>query len=345
MDEQKKLPIGEQPAEKKMTIYEYEEKYSRRQNVRGARAVGRILACAVGVFLFTCLFLLSARAYELNEYLGYGVGAASLLLFLFLFLVPTVKIFKTGAFMTNVNGATAKEAKKHNKQLRKKIADHFIEVNAKVEGVGWYDSQKVGELAVAVHQKDDGRIKEILTAIYAKSVKRSSNDIISKAALKSGLYSALSQTNLTDAALITVVNLQMVKDLVFLFGFRPSDAKLAHIFTKVVSNALAAYGMGNIQIGNSVVRTMGGAMKGIPVLGSVISTLVDSSVQGLTNAVLTAVIGYQTIGYLNREYRLQDVLDGVELGSEQELQQTCAELESELKLVGKKPSARKWTSA
>ena len=56
--------------------------------------------------------------------------------------------------------------------------------------------------------------------------------------------------------------------------------------------------------------------------------------QGLTNGVLTTVIGYQTIKYLNEEYKLQDILDGVEIEeTEEEFKQTCNELEQELKVI------------
>ena len=123
----------------------------------------------------------------------------------------------------------------------------------------------------------------------------------------------------------------MIKDIVFLYGFRPSDTKLMKIFSTVLSNSLIAYGLGNVRIGNSVVKTMGDMAKGIPILGSAISVLVDSSVQGLSNATLTAVIGRQTVSYLKREYRLQNILAGVELGeTEEEFENTCNELKTVL---------------
>ena len=84
---------------------------------------------------------------------------------------------------------------------------------------------------------------------------------------------------------------------------------------------------------------MGDVIKGIPFLGTAISALIDSSVQGLTNGVLTAVIGFQTIKYLSTEYKLQDILDGIELEREEDLQDTCAELERELKKRKPAPSA------
>lgn len=324
----------------KMTIYEYEEKYVRRENRRGARFFLRFLAGLIGVFLFACLFFMTARVVEFNLYAGIGVGAVCVLIYIFGFIVPLVKILKTGYFITNVNSHSAREAQKHNRELCLKIADKFIEFNASVDGVGWYDDRLVGELAVAVHCHKYEDVKKCLSALYAKSVKKTGRDIITKAAFKSGMFSALSQTNMVDAALIAVVNLQMIKDIVFLYGFRPSDAKLLRIFGRVIQNSLIAYGMGTVKIGNGVVQTMGDMIKGIPLLGSVISVLVDSTVQGMTNATLTAIIGYQTIHYLNKEYKLQEILDGVELESAEALEETCVEVETELKKARRKSPAK-----
>lgn len=326
--------------QEKLTIYEYEQKYTKRENAKGARLVLFLIAAAIGVFLFFCLFSVTMRVYDINKYAGYGVAAASVLVYIFLFIVPLVRILKTEYFIVNVNVKTAAAAKVHNKKVRRKIADKMIDLTAKVDGVGWYDSNHVGKLAIAVRTDNDKAIMENLSALYSGSVKKSAKELIFKSSLKSGMYSALSQTNKVDALLVAMLNLQLVKDLVFLYGFRPSDPKLVRIFSRVLQNSLIAYGLGGAKIGNSVVQTMGNAVKGIPLLGSAISTLVDSSVQGLTNGVLTTVIGYQTIKYLNTEYRLQEILDGVEIvESEEEFKESCEELEKELKKGKKLPQA------
>ena len=118
------------------------------------------------------------------------------------------------------------------------------------------------------------------------------------------------------------------------------NTKLLKIFSKVLSNSFVAYGLGGVKIGNTVVKTMGDMARGIPILGSAISVLVDSSVQGLGNATLTAVIDRQTIKYLINEYRLQDVLDGVEeVDSDEEFASTCEELKTALASNGKTKSA------
>lgn len=330
---EKKAEIKEDtPENGKMTIYDYEQKYVKRQNVRFAKFLLRFLAAVVGVFLFTMLFFVSWDVYEKNEYAGYAVGAVCLLVYIFVFIVPLVKIMRSSYFETNVNASTARAAQKHNKKLRHDIADKMIDLTAKVEGVGWYDSEVIGRLAVAVKAGKEDDLRKTLTELYEGSVKKTAKDIIFKSSLKSAAYSAVSQGQKLDAALVVIVNLQLIKDLIFLYGFRPSDAKLVKIFGRVLKNSLIAYGLGGMQIGNSVVRTMGDAVRDIPILGTAIAAVVDSSVQGLVNGTLTTVIGYQTIKYLNKEYKLQDILDGVEImETQEELNEACSELEKQLK--------------
>jgi len=322
----------------KMTIYEYEEKYVKRQNTKAATGFLYLLAALIGVFLVWCFFSICKSVWEMNEYAGYGAIGVCVILFIVIYIVPLVKIFKSEYFITNVNYKTAAAAKRHNKRVRYEIAEKMADLCANVAGVGWYDSYNIEKLEAGVKLRDDKIIKEQLTALYKGSVKKSAKEVIFKCSMKSALYSALSQDSRIDTALIAVVNLQMIKDIVFLYGFRPSDPKLLKIFAAVVRNSLIAYGLGGLKIGNGIVRTMGDAVKGIPLLGNVIATLVDSSVQGLANGTLTAVIGFQTIKYLSKEYNLQNILDDIEVAeTEEELAETCREIENELRKNNGRP--------
>ncbi len=325
-----KANVVGQPA--KMTIYEYEEKYVKRQNVKWAKFVLYMLAAMVGVFFFWCFFSISKSVWDINQYAGYAAIGVSVVLFVLVYIVPMVKIFRTQYFITNVNYKTAAKAKRHNKKARYDIATKIVDLCNTVAGVGWYDSYSVEKLEAGVKFNDDAVIKEALTSLYSGSVKKSAKQVIFQNALKSAMFSALSQDKRIDGMMIAVVNLQMIKDIVFLYGFRPSEPRLLRIFAMVVKNSLVAYGLGGVKLGNGIVRTMGDAVKGIPLLGEVIATVVDSSVQGLANGTLTAVIGFQTIKYLSTEYRLQNILDDVEVAeTEEELEETCEELEKELR--------------
>lgn len=318
--------------EQGMTIYEYEEKYVKRQNSKGAKLVLFILAGLVGIFLAWCLFSITMQLWQIHEYAGYAATAISVIIYIFLFIVPVVKIYKSDYFVTNVNSAHAGKAKRHNKKVRRNIASKIVDFNNSVDGAGWYDDKLVGDLDVALKSGDDEGLKEALTALYNGKVKKTAKDIIFKCSIKSAAYSAISQSSRLDAALVSVINLQMIKDIVFLYGFRPSDARLVKIFGAVLQNSLISYGLGSIKLGNGIVKTMGDAAKGIPFLGSAISALVDSSIQGLANGTMTAVIGFQTIRYLNKEYKLQNILDGIEIAqTEEELEEQCARIEEELK--------------
>ncbi len=328
-------PSGQapQPAEeKKLSIYEYEEKYVRRQNARGARLLLGLLAGVIGVFIGWCLFSFTMQLRELHPYAGYAGAAVSVLLFLLVFVVPLVRILRSDYFITNVNDAYAGKAKRHNRRVRRNIAEKMVDLHDSVNGAGWYDSAVIADLRTALRLGNDEGVKTALSAMYKGKVKKTAKEIIFKCALKSAAYSTVSQSSRTDALLVAVVNLQMIKDIVFLYGFRPSDAKLVKIFGAVVRNSLVSFGLGSLQIGNAVIKTMGDAANTIPFLGTAISALIDSSIQGLTNGTLTAVIGFQTIRYLNREYRLQNILDGIEVAeSQEELAQTCSEIRDELK--------------
>lgn len=316
----------------KLTIYEYEQKYSKRENLKGAKLLIKLIAVAIGCFLFFCMFSVCEKMWAIHMYAGIAAICVCAIIYIFFFIIPLIKIAKLSSFSVNVNAKTAHAAQVHNRKVRHELSDKIIEFTSKVEGVGWYDSEIVGRLAIARNSGDEKGINVALNSLYTGCIKKNAKDIIFKTSLKTAMYSAMSQTDKIDAMLVAVLNLQLVKDLLFLYGFRPSDTKLVKIFARVLQNSLIAYGIGGSSIGNTVVQTMGNAVKSIPLLGAVIATVIDSSVQGLTNGVLTALIGRQTIKYLSQEYRLQEVLDGIVIEEdEQEFKELCTELKEELK--------------
>ena len=51
----------------KMTIYDYEQKYVKRQNVKSAKILLRVIIAALGIFLFACLFFVSCAFTKLTN--------------------------------------------------------------------------------------------------------------------------------------------------------------------------------------------------------------------------------------------------------------------------------------
>ena len=300
---------------KKMTLEEYENKYSRRQNTKVIKSYLTIVMVLIGLVIGAVLFFVVMKLFELHKIAGYVGIVVAVFLFIFLYIVPIVKISKTKSFDVNVNRYNAKNAQKHNKELRNEIAEKFIEFSETTDGVGWYSSELVGKLAVARHTNNDLETKEVLTKMFDTDVKKTARSIIREHALKVGLVTAVSQSEKIDTMFMAIYELNLIKQLVFLYGFRPSDAKLARIYTQVLRNALLTYGLESVtdNLATGIVQKIGGALTSLPALGSVVSTVISSASQGVINGGLTVIVGHQTLKYLNDEYHLQDLLDNIEL--------------------------------
>ena len=302
-----------------MNLQEYESKYSRRSGRREAGAILRLAVSAVGVVVFCCLAGVVLRVYEVGRIAGHISAGIAVLVFICVYMVPVIKMSSLEAFdlgVTDRKGARA--AKRHNRRILHGIADKMIEVSEEVDESRWYPREKVSALSDARSSKDDAALRRVLNDIYSNDVDSAANTMVRNASIKAGVASAVSQSSAYDAIFVSTIDIQLIKDLVFLYGFRPGDAHMARILRTVVVNSLAAYGLNSVKLGSSVVKGLSKYVRMVPMLGNAISIVADSAIQGLTNATLTTYIGIQTKRFLFKEYHLQDILDGVTLPSAEE---------------------------
>ena len=146
------------------------------------------------------------------------------------------------------------------------------------------------------------------------------------------------QSEKVDTLIVTVTEINLIKKLVFLYGYRPNDAQMLKIYKAVITNALLAYGVQSAtsSIAGGIGKLIGGAAKEIPFISTVIGSVTD----GTINATLTAIIGFQTIRYLKREYKLQEILDGVEIEDSEESEQALiSDVKKEIAAASKKKKA------
>ena len=328
--------------DKKMSLKEYEKKYSKPENVKLAKSFIFILSAAIGLIIFASLFFIVLRIYEINKYVGYVAIGVAVLIFLLIYVIPLVKIGTTKSFITNVDSKNAKAAQKYNKKLRNDIADKILDLKFKTED-SIYSDELIKELAYAKEFKNDKQIKETLTKIYDTDVRKSSNKLIKEHAIKAGVSTALSQSDKVDTLFVVAYNLSLIKDIIFLYGYRPSDAKMSKIYTTVIADALVAYGMGSsaTSITNTITKLGGKALDKIPYVGGAIGTIIDSLAQGMINASLTVMIGFQTKKYLKNEYKLQDILDDIDIASEEEEKSMTEEVKSEVGSIAKSKNKSK----
>ena len=311
--------MAEEKEKKKLTLEEYQEKYTKPENLKSARLFLMMFALGIGIVIFTCLFFVVLKLFDIHQIAGYVGIVVAVIVFILVYIVPLYKISSKKAFITNVDESTVAEAKRHNKELRNELADKMIDLKASTDDIGFYSDDRIGRLAIARQTNNNEMTKEVLTEIYSTDVKSAANRLIRDHAIKVGLITGLSQSEKLDTLFVVTYELKLIKDIVFLYGYRPSDAKLAKIYKRVIVSALAAYGVSTATtgVGAGVVKKMGNMADGIPVLGSVVGTLIDSTIQGIVNASFTISVGFQTKRYLKKEYKLQDILDTVETPEEE----------------------------
>lgn len=313
----------------KNTIYDYEESSIKQEDRNSFGYVIKLIIVVFGLFIISLLLNISDRIRNFNQIAGIVSLVVFAILFLYFYVRPILNIYGMLYFESRSMNKNSKIANAHNIKTRKKIAEHIISFNQNVKDADWYDGELVKELKVAVDTNDNNKIYNILTKLMNGSIKRASNRMIVTSAVQSGVYSAIVPSQQLDAILVAGVNFKMIRDILFLYGFRPTNARLMKIFLNSIIGSLAAYGIEGSGIGSFLAKL---GSRAIPVINESSSFLVDAGVQAFTNGTLTMWIGYKAIDYLKKEYKLQVVLGEIDvLDDDKEFNDTRKEVVEELK--------------
>lgn len=313
----------------KNTIYDYEESSIKQEDRNSFGYVIKLIIVVFGLFIISLLLNISDRIRNFNQIAGIVSLVIFGILFLYFYVRPILNIYGMLYFESRGMSKNSRIANAHNIKTRKKIAEHIISFNQNVKDADWYDREFVKDLRVAVDENDNTKIYSILTKLMNGSIKRASNRMIVTSAVQSGVYSAIVPSQQLDAILVAGVNFKMIRDILFLYGFRPTNARLMKIFLNSIIGSLAAYGIEGSGIGSFLAKL---GSRAIPVINESSSFLVDAGVQAFTNGTLTMWIGYKAIDYLKKEYKLQVVLGDIDvLDDDKEFNDTRKEVVEELK--------------
>lgn len=313
----------------KNTIYDYEESSIKQEDRNSFGYVIKLIIVVFGLFIISLLLNISDRIRNFNQIAGIVSLVIFAVLFLYFYVRPILNIYGMLYFESKTMSKNSKIANAHNIKTRKKIAEHIISFNQNVKDADWYDRELVKDLRVAVDENDNNKIYSILTKLMNGSIKKASNRMIVTSAVQSGVYSAIVPSQQLDAILVAGVNFKMIRDILFLYGFRPTNARLMKIFLNSIIGSLAAYGIEGSGIGSFLAKL---GSRAIPVINESSSFLVDAGVQAFTNGTLTMWIGYKAIDYLKKEYKLQVVLGEIDvLDDDKEFDDTRKEVVEELK--------------
>ena len=141
---------------------------------------------------------------------------------------------------------------------------------------------------------DYDELRLSINHILDHSMKKEINKKIRNSAKTVLISTAVSQNGKLDAFSIIVVNIRMIKDIVVMCGFRPSFKNLARLTVSVLTTALIADGLENLDLADILPQSTMNLFSEIPF----VKPLISSVTQGITNGLMTLRIGVVTRKFL-----------------------------------------------
>jgi len=246
-------------------------------------------AIAIGFIILFILILLSSvldvgdRLRRIHPYVEYGFyGLAAMLVYLLIIRPVNIIVFSP----TFSVSTTLDESDRKNYSLYKRVAKRLLSFEDLPE------EEQVRLKDALNSNAEDLRLS--LNHTFNKHIKKKMNKIIKKNAKTVMISTAISQNGKLDFYTVIVVNLNMIKELVVMCGFRPSYKNLAKLTVNVFSTALIAEGLENMDISQVLPQSTMNTLGEIPL----VKPLLSSVTQGISNALLTLRIGIVTRKYL-----------------------------------------------
>ncbi len=279
----------------------------KQKNEKSFFAAILVAVVVIVILLVGALSNILSLCFDLNRWFGYAMVFLTTLLIVFFVLKPIAKVLGARFFITDVTSEQCDMARRRNYRALKDVARSLVEYNTnpRYAKFKYLSDANVDKLGQALDEGDKPLLKSTLRQVYATEVASCVNSLIWKSAGKAFLTTSISQNDKIDAVSVLLINLSMVKQIVGVYGYRPSYAKLFRIYAAVLRNSLLAYGMQNVNWFNVFGKFFTGIARKIPF----IDTIVDSAVQGTVSAFMTVLVGYKTKRYLCSDYKKQEKLD------------------------------------
>jgi uncharacterized membrane protein YcjF (UPF0283 family) len=241
---------------------------------------------AIGFILLFLLMLLSSvldvgdRLYRVHPYVAYGFYGLTVILVYVLLIRPLYVILIKQTFNIQTSLDEGSNLKLLRQSAKRVLTYDFVDAK---------DKEKIKE---TLH--DGKKLIPVLSEVYQGPIKKEMSRLMRHHAKTVMISTAISQNGRLDFITIMHVNLRMIKELVELSGFRPSYQQLAKLSVNVITTALVAEGLENLDISDVLPQSTMNSLSEIPL----IKPFLSSVTQGISNALLTLRIGIVTREFL-----------------------------------------------
>lgn len=289
----RKTPKLSQQEIKQIGNGDAESKLIKKENKKIWITIGLAASVIMIIIVTSCIIDIYEKAYNINEYFGYGVLAVILLLVIFFIIIPLIKVFCAPTFTLDATNDNKKISNKNYRTL-KSVTKNIIKGNNSVP------EEIKDELKKSLN--DRYLLRDKLNNVYDKFIKKDINKIVWLTSLKVACSTGMSKNNTFDAGTIIISNIRMIMQIVIKCGYRPTYTKLAKLMFKVFRNALIAYSIESSNVAEWLVNSCSKFFKDIPAIGKPVASIME----GAANGFLTARIGVITRKYLYSEFKIHN---------------------------------------
>jgi hypothetical protein len=248
------------------------------------------ITLGVGSVFFFVLIILSSvlqlgeRLNRISPYLEIAFYVLSGILFVLLIVRPIGQIIFSPTFSMDSLFTEEQNAKK-NYQMYKKVTKNIM-----LEPYLSEDEKASLEDSLS----DPMVLKQSLSLVFDQTIKKEINKIIIKHAETVFLSTAISQNGRLDSLAVITINLKLIRELVIKCGFRPNYPALGKLSFNIMTSAIIAESLENINLNELFPQKGLNALSDIPFL----KTITGSLAQGVGNALLTLRVGIICRNYL-----------------------------------------------
>lgn len=357
--------------DEELAFIAYQENVTRSKEEKRTRWI--LIALTVAIYLLGLgLFAIIVQTvYNINQIAGLVTGTVLLVLYTICFVIVIVSIFSKHSFDLEFKKRnTGHFSERANNKVRWEIAKNiteqsvvlnYVENQEKKEFLNKAEAEKVDAFTTITKllekypnhipgstNPDSQKLAESLSISMRKDgvIYKKAKKLILRRAVSTGCLTALSQNAIVDASVVAIKNVQLIKDLIWLYGFRPTNAEMTKILSRVVRNVCVAIGF------NSMPKSTTWASKvfnkdSSNFLIQLLGQAIDMGAQFLGNGAMTYLVGKYTVNALLSQYRIQDLYRIKDLKN-YEIEMTSAtvheinaEIEVEVKELSNKPEEKK----
>lgn len=353
-----------------LAFIDYQENITRSKESRRNRTILVVLTIVVYLLGLGLFATIVRTIYEMHQMAGMITGLVLLVIYTICFIIVLVEIFSKHSFDIDYRKSQKGHySERANNKVRWEVARNiteqssvlsYLDKQVKKEYLPAIEVQKVNAFENIItlvhaneghtpssHSKDSTNLAESLAIAMRKDgvIYKKAKGIILKRAVSTGALTALSQNAYVDAGVVVVKNLQLIKDIIWLYGFRPTNVEMNKIMGRVIRNVCISIGLNtlpsntkwagkifNKDSSNFLVQLLGQAL--------------DMGAQFLGNGAMTYMVGKYTVNALMKEYRIQEIFRVQDL-KEYEMEMTSAnvhelneEIKDEVKQISNKPDKK-----